>query len=354
VLDLDNTLWGGVVGDDGVEGIVLGQGDAGGEAFLDLQRFALQLSERGIILAVCSKNDEANALSPFERHPDMILKRSDIACFVANWDDKAKNIRRIAKELNIGEDSLVFVDDNPFERNLVRAETPSVAVPELPDDSAFYARTISDAGYFEAIRVTEEDRQRKGQYRDNAERSALQEQAADLPSYLRSLGMELIYKKFDKIGLQRIVQLANKTNQFNLTTRRYSEQDIVTIMTDTNAVGLQFRLIDRFGDNGMIAIVIANRRADDVDIDAWLMSCRVLGRQVEEATLGKLVDAAKQWGAKRLIGRYIPSPKNGMVKDHYRRLGFELQEQLENGESRWSLDLEAFKPTELYMTLKDA
>jgi FkbH-like protein len=352
VLDLDNTLWGGVVGDDGLEGIVLGQGDPTGEAFLELQNYALQQAKRGIILAVCSKNDEANALAPFEKHPEMILKRADIACFVANWDDKAKNVRRIANELNIGLDSLVFVDDNPFERNLVRAELPMVAVPELPDDPAFFARTIAAAGYFEGIRVTGEDRARSRQYQANAERSVLQAQSADLPSYLRSLGMELVWKEFDKVGLQRIVQLINKTNQFNLTTPRYTENDILGIMANPAAFGLQLRLIDRYGDNGIIGIVIGKRQGDEVAIDTWLMSCRVLGRQVEEATLGLVVEAAIKLGAKRIIGEYIPTAKNGMVQEHYSKLGFTLVERLENGATRWTLECKSFRQPELYMKLK--
>jgi FkbH-like protein len=352
VLDLDNTLWGGVIGDDGLEGIVLGQGDPTGEAFLELQNYALQQAKRGIILAVCSKNDEANALAPFEKHPEMVLKRADIACFVANWDDKAKNLRRIANELNIGLDSLVFVDDNPFERNLVRAELPMVAVPELPDDPAFFARTIADAGYFEGIRVTNEDRERSRQYQVNAERSALQAQSADLPTYLRSLGMELVWKDFDKVGLQRIVQLINKTNQFNLTTRRYTESDILAIMSNPAAFGLQLRLTDRYGDNGIIAIVIGKRQGEEVTIDTWLMSCRVLGRQVEEATLGLVVEAAIKLGAKRIVGEYIPTAKNAMVREHYSRLGFALAERLESGATRWTFECNGFRQTELYMNIK--
>ena len=352
VLDLDNTLWGGVIGDDGLEGIVLGQGDATGEAFIELQNYALQQAKRGIILAVCSKNDEANALAPFAQHPEMVLKRSDIACFVANWDDKAKNIRRIANELNIGLDSIVFVDDNPFERNLVRAELPMVAVPELPEDPSLFARTIADAGYFEGIRVTDEDRERTRQYQVNAERSALLAESADLPTYLRGLGMQLVWKRFDAVGLQRIVQLINKTNQFNLTTRRYSEADVRAIMDDPDCFGLQLRLIDRYGDNGIIAIVIGKRKGDDLMIDTWLMSCRVLGRQVEEATLGLIVEAAKKLGANRIVGEYIPTAKNGMVRDHYSKLGFALVANLETGGTRWALDQKHYVPGELYIVVK--
>ncbi len=240
-----------------------------------------------MILAVCSKNDEANALEPFEKHPDMVLRRGDIASFVANWSNKADNIRAIAQELNIGLDSLVFVDDNPFERNLVRQELPMVAVPEVSDDPTGYPVALADAGYFEALSITDEDRERTAQYQGNRARDALKAAVTDLPSYLRGLEMRLVWKRFDKIGLQRIVQLINKTNQFNLTTRRYTDEDIVAVMGDPDAFGLQLRLLDRFGDNGIIAIIIGRLQPDvkDLYIDTWLMSCRVLGRQVEPTTL---------------------------------------------------------------------
>ena len=264
VLDLDNTLWGGVIGDDGLEGIVLGQGSAHGEAFVAFQNYALDQSKRGIILAVCSKNDEANALAPFEHHPEMQLKRSHIGSFVANWQDKAANLRRIAHELNIGLDALVFVDDNPFERNLVRNELPMVAVPEVPEEPGLYARCVADAGYFEGLAVTDEDRERTVQYQANQERAVLQTQAADLPTYLRGLDMKMVWRRFDNIGRPRVTQLINKTNQFNLTTRRYPDDDVGAVMTDPRAFGLQLRLLDRFGDNGIIAIVIG-RMANEQD-----------------------------------------------------------------------------------------
>ena len=351
VLDLDNTLWGGVIGDDGLDGIVLGQGSSVGEAFLDLQRYALAQAKRGIILSVCSKNEEANALAPFEQHPEMILKRGDIACFVANWEDKAKNIRRIAGELNIGLDSLVFIDDNPFERNLVRTELPMVAVPEIPEDPALVVRTVADAGYFEGVGITDEDRERTRLYQANAERKALQDQASDLPAYLKSLQMELVCKGFDKIGLQRITQLINKTNQFNLTTKRYTEGEVAAVMEDPGAFGLQLRLIDRYGDNGIIAIIIGRRRDDDVVIDTWLMSCRVLGRQVEEATLELIVAEAKKLHAKRLVGEFIPTAKNAMVQNHYAKLGFAPIESLETGATRWALECSSFSSPELFMNV---
>jgi FkbH-like protein len=350
VMDLDNTLWGGVIGDDGLEGIALGQGSPLGEAYTAFQDYARELSRRGVILAVCSKNDEANALEPFEKHPDMVLKRGDIASFVANWQNKADNIRAIARELNIGLDALCFIDDNPFERNLVRQELPMVAVPEVSDDPTGYPVALADGGYFEGLAVTEEDRERTSQYQGNKAREALKAAVTDLPSYLRSLEMQLIWKHFDKIGLQRIVQLINKSNQFNLTTRRYTEDDVVAVMADPDAFGLQLRLTDRFGDNGIIAIIVGRLLANkDLYVDTWLMSCRVLGRQVEPTTLNLIAQEALRLGAKRLIGEYIPTKKNGMVKDHYARLGFTVMEADAAGGNRNILDLAGFTPAETFI-----
>jgi FkbH-like protein len=354
VLDLDNTVWGGVIGDDGMEGIAIGQGSALGEAYTAFQEYCRELTRRGIILAVCSKNDEANAVEPFEKHPEMTLRRGDIASFVANWSDKAGNIRAIAEELNIGLDSLVFIDDNPFERNLVRQELPMVAVPEVSDDPVGYPIALSDAGYFEGLSVTDEDRERTGQYQGNKARDALKSSATDLPAYLRGLEMKLTVRPFDRIGLQRIVQLINKSNQFNLTTRRYTDEDVLAVMADPDAFGLQLRLLDRFGDNGVIAIVIGRlQETKDLTIDTWLMSCRVLGRQVEPTTLNLIAEQAKRLGAKRLVGEYIPTKKNGMVKDHYARLGFTVAAANESGGSRNLLDLSTFEPADTFIHVSE-
>jgi FkbH-like protein len=325
VFDLDNTLWGGVIGDDGLSGIVLGQGSALGEAYASFQHYVCDLGRRGIILAVCSKNDESNALEPFEKHPDMVLKRGDIGCFVANWADKATNLRAIAETLNIGLESLVFVDDNPAERAIVRRELPMVAVPELPEDPALYAATVADAGYFESVRLTQEDFKRTEQYQANARRGSLKAAATNLESYLRSLEMRAFWSRFDRFGQARIVQLINKTNQFNLTTRRVTDEEIAALIDDDQALTLQIRLIDTFGDNGVIAIVIGlfESGTKDIRLDIWVMSCRVLGRGVEEETLNLIANQAIALGAARLIGIYKPTAKNGMVADHYKRLGFQ-------------------------------
>ncbi len=354
VLDLDNTLWGGVIGDDGMEGIELGQGSPLGEAYVAVQDYARELSRRGVILAVCSKNDEANALEPFDSHPDMVLRRPDISSFVANWSDKAGNLRAIARELNIGLDSLVFLDDNPFERNLVRQELPEVAVPEVSDDPTSYPDALADAGYFEGLSVTDEDRERTSQYQGNKAREALKESVTGLPAYLRGLEMRLIWKRFDRIGLQRITQLINKSNQFNLTTRRYTDEDVIAVMADPAAFGLQLRLLDRFGDNGVIAIVIGRLQpGGDLLIDTWLMSCRVLGRQVEPTTLNLIAQEAGTLGARRLVGEYVPTKKNGMVKDHYARLGFTAMDTDADGRSRAFLDLSGFRPAETFIHVSE-
>lgn len=345
VLDLDNTLWGGVIGDDGLEGIVLGQGSAVGEAYIAFQRYALALTERGIILAVCSKNDEVNALLPFEKHPEMVLKSSHIACFVANWQDKAANLRYIAQTLNIGLDSLVFADDNPAERHLVRRELPMVSVPEMPEDPSEYVGCLARAGYFEGVSVTEEDRQRSSQYVANVEREKMRSSATDMTSYLAALKMELLVRPFDQIGLSRIVQLINKTNQFNLTTRRYVDADVQELLDSQDAVTLQLRLRDCYGDNGIISLLIGRRAESDLVMDTWLMSCRVLGRQVEEATMNLLVDQARSRGVSRILGEYRPTAKNGMVKEHYQRLGFvPIESRSDENATWWVLDLDAYSP----------
>ncbi|MDE1146490.1 MAG: HAD-IIIC family phosphatase [Azospirillaceae bacterium] len=349
-LDLDNTLWGGVIGDDGLEGITLGQGSALGEAYVAFQAYARDLSRRGVILAVCSKNDDKNAREPFERHPDMILHLPDIACFVANWTDKATNLRHIAKELNIGIDSIVFVDDNPFERNLVRQELPMVAVPEVSDDPTFFPKILAAAGYFEGLAVTEDDLARTTQYAGNQLRDSFRTQATDMASYLAGLEMRLVSRDFDRIGLQRIVQLINKTNQFNLTTRRYTDAQVQGVMEDGAAVGLQLRLTDRFGDNGIIGIIIGRLEGNDFVIDTWLMSCRVLGRQVEVTTLNLVAERARALGARRLVGQYIATDKNGMVREHYRNLGFTVVHADEQG-CRGELDIEGFAPRPTAITM---
>jgi FkbH-like protein len=339
ILDLDNTVWGGVIGDDGLEGIVIGQGDATGEAFLDVQRAALALRERGVVLAVSSKNDDQVARSAFLSHPDMLLREAHIAVFQANWNDKASNIAAIAQELSLGLDAMVFVDDNPVERGLIRELLPQVAVPELPDDPALYARTLAAAGYFEATAFSAEDRQRADFYRDNARRVALRGQVGDLNAYLASLEMKIVFQPFDATGRSRIAQLINKSNQFNLTTRRYDELDVAAFEADPRAFTLQVRLIDAFGDNGMIGVVICRDAAPDAwEIDTWLMSCRVLGRGVERMVLREILHHARACGVRKVIGVFLPTERNGMVRDHYAKLGFTQLGEDGSGRTTWELD----------------
>jgi FkbH-like protein len=339
ILDLDNTLWGGIIGDDGVENIRLAQGDPMGEAFLDVQRLALALRERGIVLAVSSKNDDEVARIPFRKHPEMLLREHHIAIFQANWKDKAANIRTIAQELSFGLDAFVLLDDNPVERALVRKELPQVAVPELPADPALYARTLAAAGYFEAITFSDEDRMRADSYQTNARTVALRQGSDSLDEYLLSLAMEATFEPFDLINRARIAQLINKSNQFNLTTRRYTEAQIAAMEADPTCFTIQVRLTDRFGDNGIISVIICRASQATWSIDTWLMSCRVLGRRVEQAVLNELVASAKEAGVPTLLGHYLPSGRNQLVAHHYENLGFSRNETYSGAGSEWILDV---------------
>jgi FkbH-like protein len=351
VADLDNTLWGGVIGDDGMEGIELANGSPSGEAFRAVQSYALACRQRGIVLAVCSKNEEANAREPFRSHPDMLLREEHIAVFVANWIDKASNLRTIAETLNIGLDALVFVDDNPAERARVRQMLPDVAVPELPEDPACYAETLAAASYFEALTISEDDRRRADFYRNNAVRSAEMRKLGSIDEYLASLEMECALSPFDEVGRARISQLINKSNQFNLTTKRYTEVQVAEIEHDPDAFHLQVRLVDKFGDNGMISVVIFKKAGLEWLCDTWLMSCRVLGRRVEEAILQTVVTQARAGGAEALAGRYIPSAKNAMVAEHFGKLGFSLTKREPDGGSLWRLALAEYQDRSLPMRI---
>jgi FkbH-like protein len=344
VLDLDNTLWGGVIGDDGIDGIVLGEGSAAGEAHLALQHYAKQLKERGVILAVCSKNDLKIAEAAFRDHPEMALRRPDFAAFQANWDDKAQNLKAIAAKLNIGVDALVFVDDNPIERARVRQSLPVVAVPEMPEDPAHYVRCLAEAGYFEAIAFTAEDRGRAEAYAANAEREALLGSAESMDDFLRGLAMTAVYGPFTAVDHARVVQLINKTNQFNSTTRRYAADEITRIMDEPDAVTLQFRLLDRLGDNGLVSTMILRPTPDDdevLEIENWVMSCRVFGRELEFEAMNIAVEAARERGARALVADYIPTPKNDVISKLYPSLGFAEVDRPApaNGATRWRLDL---------------
>lgn len=349
VLDLDNTLWGGVVGDDGLEGIVLGEGSAAGEAHLALQRYARQLRDRGIVLAICSKNDPSIAEKAFREHPEMLLRPSDIAVFMANWEDKAANLQRIAEQLNLGIDSLVFVDDNPAERARVRESLPMVAVPELPDDPAQYVRCLADAGYFESVAFTTADAERAKQYADNASRETLRTTTQSLEAFLDGLNMRVVFSPFQSVDLQRITQLIGKTNQFNLTTKRYAQHEISTFTSAEDCLTLQFRLLDRFGDNGLVSAMILRptaHEADALEIDTWVMSCRVFGRQLEFEALNIAVEEARRRGIRSLLATYVPTARNGVVQDLYSTLGFSQTNRsaLADQSTHWYLEIDKYIP----------
>ena len=325
VLDLDNTLWGGVLGDDGPDALRIGPGDPVGEAFEAVQRYALALQRRGVFLAVSSKNDDAAARAAFQALPGMSLTLDQIAVFQANWLDKPSNLAAIARELNIGLDALVLLDDNPAERAHVRSAAPQVAVPELPSDPSAYIRTLAAAGYFESLSFSSEDRLRGAGQGAQADRAKVLAGSGSVADYLAGLEMRLTLKPFDAAGRGRITQLINKTNQFNLTTRRRAEADVAGLEADTAFVTLQAQLADRFGDLGMIAVLVAREAVHENEpalaIDTWLMSCRVLGRGVEEAMFAALLDAAEARGVAWLTGDYRPTLKNAPVADLLPRLG---------------------------------
>ncbi|HLD98913.1 MAG TPA: HAD-IIIC family phosphatase [Bdellovibrionota bacterium] len=337
VLDLDNTLWGGVIGDDGVSGIRLGTG-ADGEAFVAFQRYLKQLKNRGIVLAVCSKNEPDAARLPFQNHPDMVLRLDDIAVFRANWDNKADNIRHIAQVLELGLDSFVFVDDNPVERDLVRRMVPEVTVPELPEDPALYIRALDRELLFETVTFSQEDGARNQMYRDNAERKAFQTKFSNISEFLESLEMEACVGHVDQLNLPRMAQLINKSNQFHLTGNRYSEADIQALSKDPNVVCRFFKMRDRFGDNGLISVVILRKSGVDVLVDTWVMSCRVLSRGMEEFVNNEIILSAKNLGAERIIGVFVPTKKNTLVAGLYERLGYSMLDQSPSS-TRWVLTL---------------
>ncbi len=339
VLDLDNTLWGGVIGDDGVEGIALGPGDARGEAHMALQAYVRRLTERGIVLAVVSKNEEAAAKLPFTAHPHMQLRLDDIAVFLANWTDKATNLREVAATLQLGLDAMVLLDDNPVERALVRQALPMVLVPELGDDPASYVRILDAALAFETATFSDDDRRRAAAYRDNSQRAQAQATHTDLDAFLRDLDMVAEVGEVGEAQLPRFVQLLHKSNQFHLTTTRYGEAKVRALMASPDHAVLYFRLADRFGDNGIIAtlvLALPTTEGAPVVIDTWAMSCRVLSRGMEQL----IAEQVHAWAARTrspIEGRYVPTAKNALVAELYGRLGFTKVEQAADGTTTWRL-----------------
>jgi len=323
VVDLDNTLWGGVLADEGVEGIELGEGTPRGEAFKNFQRQVKALSKRGVLLAVCSKNDENVAKEPFGRHPEMVLTFDDFVAFKANWLPKPENLRAIAKTLGLGLDSFVFVDDNPAEIEIVRQMTPEVQTVCLGEDPATFVEKLQDLRAFEPLQLTAEDRDRSEMYRQETQRKQAQSEATDLDSFLASLEMKATFQQFLPEDIPRIAQLINKSNQFNLTTRRRTETEVAAIATDPRYVTLTVRLADRFGDYGLVGVVIGHLQADRIEIDTWLMSCRVLQRGMEKEMMNEVFRLAKSRGSKTVSGEFIPTEKNSMVRDFYPTHGFQ-------------------------------
>lgn len=323
ILDLDNTLWGGVIGDDGLEGIQLGHGLGIGKAFTEFQMWVKKLKNRGIIICVCSKNDEDKAKEPFLRHPDMVLRLEDISVFVANWETKVDNIRQIQQILNIGFDSMVFLDDNPFERNIVKENIPAITVPELPEDPSRYLEYLYGLNLFETAAYSEEDKDRTSQYQVQAKRVAFSKTFTNEADFLKSLDMVSVVEGFTKFNTPRVAQLSQRSNQFNLRTIRYTEADIERMSKDPKVFPLTFTLRDKFGDNGLIAVVILKEQdPETLFVDTWFMSCRVLKRGMENFTLNRMVSLAREHGYKKIVGEYLPTAKNGMVKEHYLGLGF--------------------------------
>jgi FkbH-like protein len=325
VLDLDNTLWGGVIGDDGLAGIKLGS-DADGEAFVAFQLFIKALQQRGIILAVCSKNDPETAAGVFRDHPDSVLRLEDFSVFVANWDNKADNIRDIAARLNIGLDALVFVDDNAQERDIVRRHLPEVAVVDLPDDPSGYIAALAEGRWFEAASFCLEDLERSRYYAENAQRAVVRSDYVDMDAYLDSLRMTAIIGAADSFHLPRMAQLIGKSNQFHLTGTRYGAAELAAIAARPDWFVRHIRLADRFGDNGLIACLALRRDHRTLHIDTWVMSCRVLGRTVEAFIAHQILALALANGCDRIVGCYVRSAKNNLVAGLYQRLGFDPAE----------------------------
>ena len=346
ILDLDNTTWGGIIGDDGLENIQLGTLGIG-KSFTEFQYWIKKLKNRGIIVAVCSKNTESVAKEPFEKHPDMVLHLEDIAVFVANWENKADNIRQIQSILNIGFDSMVFLDDNPFERNIVRENIPQICVPELPEDPAEYLEYLYTLNLFETVSYSNEDAERTKQYQVEAQRATLQQKFTNEDDFLKSLDMISVVESFNKFNTPRVAQLSQRSNQFNLRTVRFTEADIEQLGVSGAHFTFSFTLEDKFGNNGMICVVILEKEdADTLFINTWLMSCRVLKRGMEHFVLNTIASHAKEQGYKILKGEHIPTAKNEMVKDHYKNLGFE-----QSGE-HWVLDAVGYENKKCFITIK--
>lgn len=336
-LDLDNTLWGGVIGDDGPEGIVMGMETPAGMAYTEFQQYLKELSALGVLLNVDSKNEQANAEAGFAR-ADSVLKKDDFICFKANWEPKSQNLAAMAKEINIFPDSFVFIDDNPAEREIIRQQVPGVAVPELgaPEE---YIRSIDRSGYFEVTNLSADDQKRVAMYKQNAARAEAQASFGDYGDYLRSLEMRGEFGHFDAAHAERVTQLINKSNQFNLTTHRYTAAEVESLIGDESYITLYGRLVDKFGDNGIVSVVIGHIAGDVLDIELWVMSCRVLKRDLEKAMFDRLAEDALAKGVRTIRGHYYPTAKNLLVKDFYATIGFTMVREDADGSRTYEYPL---------------
>lgn len=351
ILDLDNTVWGGVVGDDGWENIQVGHGLGIGKAFTEFQQWVKKLRERGIIICVCSKNDEDKAKEAFEKNPEMVLCLDDISVFIANWENKADNIRTIQSILNIGFDSMVFLDDNPFERNIVRENVPGVLVPELPEDPGDYLEYLYSLNLFETASYSSADKDRTKQYQVEAQRAVAATKFTNEADFLKSLNMVSVVEGFTSFNTPRVAQLSQRSNQFNLRTVRYTDAEISQMAVDDAYGCFSFTLEDKYGDNGLICVIILQKEdAKTLFVDTWFMSCRVLKRGMEHFTLNTIVDYAKANGFTRIVGEYIPTAKNSMVAEHYQRLGFAPIADAER--CLYELKVSEYENKECYITKK--
>jgi FkbH-like protein len=346
ILDLDNTTWGGIIGDDGIENIQIGNLGIG-KAFSEFQYWIKKLKNRGIIVAVCSKNTESVAKEPFEKHPDMVLSLDDISIFIANWENKADNIRQIQSILNIGFDAMVFLDDNPFERNIVRENISEICVPELPEDPADYLEYLYSLNLFETVSFSNEDAERTKLYQIEIQRATVQQKFTDENDFLKSLNMLSLVEPFNKFNAPRIAQLSQRSNQFNLRTVRYTNADIERLVVSDDYFTFAFTLEDKFGDHGLICIVILqSENGETLFIDTWLMSCRVLKRGMEDFVLNTITDFAKENGYTHLKGEYLPTAKNEMVKEHYSNLKFK------KNDTHWELNIKNHEKGENFIKRK--
>jgi len=346
ILDLDNTVWGGIIGDDGINNIQIGKLGIG-KAFSELQMWAKQLKERGILLAICSKNTEKNAKEPFVNHPDMILHLDDISIFIVNWENKVDNIKYIQSVLNIGFDSMVFIDDSSFERNMIRKMIPEITVPELPEDPVDYVPYLRSLNLFETVSYSDEDSDRTKKYQYETKRAKFKTNFSSIDDYLKNLNMTAEVAEFDDYHIPRIAQLTQRSNQFNLRTKRYTEKDIDKIRKSKQYITRYFKLEDKFGEYGLIGIVILEKiDSDSVFIDILIVSCRVLKRGMEEFIFNKIVKLAASEGYNKIIGEYLPTPKNALVKDILKEFGFA------KGEDKWILDTKDYRERKTFIKEK--